>query len=220
MDLTSYLDLALRTALRVSGRKHSRLARGLVIPELLSVTGSGRGSGAGRDGWHPGVSGEGVADGGEDGNPVLGGGGGELRIAYRSRVVFSERSRPEIFCWVFDGRRSRSAWLEVGGMAVSDRNRSTSASRCLRHSSRSRAGGCLLFAAGTRRTWDSPTAIPWRNSFRYSAVVLAGAARRPCCRARLAWWMRPRRADAIWPGQIASGYPRPASGAARSPRAA
>jgi hypothetical protein len=31
------------------------------------------------------------------------------RIAYRSRVVFSERSRPEIFCWVFDGRRSRSA---------------------------------------------------------------------------------------------------------------
>jgi hypothetical protein len=52
--------------------KHSRLARGLVIPELLSVTGSGRGSGAGRDGWHPGVSGEGVADGGEDGDPVLG----------------------------------------------------------------------------------------------------------------------------------------------------
>ena len=34
-----------------------------VIPELLWVTGSGRGSGAGRDGWHPGVSGEGVADG-------------------------------------------------------------------------------------------------------------------------------------------------------------
>ena len=34
--------------------KHSRLARGLVIPELLSVTGSGRGSGAGWDGWHPG----------------------------------------------------------------------------------------------------------------------------------------------------------------------
>ena len=27
------------------------------------------------------------------------------RIAYRSRVVFSERSRPLIFCWVFDGRR-------------------------------------------------------------------------------------------------------------------
>jgi len=31
------------------------------------------------------------------------------RIAYRSRVAFSDRSRPEIFCWVFDGRRSRSA---------------------------------------------------------------------------------------------------------------
>ena len=55
--------------------KHSALAV-LVIPELLCVTGSGRGSGAGRDGWHPGVPGEGVADGGEDGDPVLGGGGG------------------------------------------------------------------------------------------------------------------------------------------------
>ena len=31
------------------------------------------------------------------------------RMAYRSRVVFSERSRPEIFCWVLEGRRSRSA---------------------------------------------------------------------------------------------------------------
>ena len=30
------------------------------------------------------------------------------RMAYRSRVVFSERNRPEIFCWVFEGRRSRS----------------------------------------------------------------------------------------------------------------
>ena len=51
-------------------------------------------------------------------------------------------------------------------MAVSDKNRSTSASRCLKHSSRSRAGGCLLFA-------------PWRNSFRYSAVVLASGLRLP-----------------------------------------
>ena len=34
------------------------------------------------------------------------------RMAYRSRVVFSERRRPEIFCWVFEGRRSRSAWLD------------------------------------------------------------------------------------------------------------
>ena len=31
------------------------------------------------------------------------------RIAYRSRVVFSERSRPLIFCWVLAGRKSRSA---------------------------------------------------------------------------------------------------------------
>jgi hypothetical protein len=32
-------------------------------------------------------------------------------MAYRSRVVFSERSRPEIFCCVLEGRRSRSTWL-------------------------------------------------------------------------------------------------------------
>ena len=78
------------------------------------------------------------------------------RMAYRSRVVFSERSRPEIFCWVLEGRRSRSAWLVVGGMAVSVRNRSTSASRCRRHSSSVRAGGCLLLAPGTRRTCGQP----------------------------------------------------------------
>jgi hypothetical protein len=35
------------------------------------------------------------------------------RIAYRWRVVSCERSRPEIFCWVFAGRKSRSAWLDV-----------------------------------------------------------------------------------------------------------
>jgi hypothetical protein len=34
------------------------------------------GSGASRDGRHRGVPGEGIADGGEDGHPVLGGGGG------------------------------------------------------------------------------------------------------------------------------------------------
>ena len=35
------------------------------------------------------------------------------RMAYRSRVVFSERSRPEIFCWVF--RRAEVALGLVGG---------------------------------------------------------------------------------------------------------
>lgn len=45
-------------------------------------------------------------------------------------------------------------WLEVGEMAVSVRNRSMLASRWRRHCSRVRAGGCLLFAPGTRRTSD------------------------------------------------------------------
>jgi hypothetical protein len=39
------------------------------------VIACGRISGAGGDGWHPGVSGERVAQGGEDADAVLGGGG-------------------------------------------------------------------------------------------------------------------------------------------------
>ena len=39
------------------------------------MTGCGCGSGGGRDGWFPGVSGEGVVDRGEDVDPVLDGGG-------------------------------------------------------------------------------------------------------------------------------------------------
>jgi hypothetical protein len=34
-------------------------------------------------------------------------------MAYRSRVAASERRRPEIFCWVFGGRKSRSAWFAL-----------------------------------------------------------------------------------------------------------
>src|SRR5271157_4679825 len=57
--------------------KHSRPLHPAccVIPELLCVTDFGRGSGAGGDGWYPGVPGERVADGGENLVPVLGGGG-------------------------------------------------------------------------------------------------------------------------------------------------
>ena len=48
-------------------------------------------------------------------------------------------SRPEIFCWILDGRRSRSAWFEVGGTCRSWAKRSTSAGRSRRTSSSSRA---------------------------------------------------------------------------------
>lgn len=34
-------------------------------------------------------------------------------MAYRSRVAASERRRPEIFCWVFGGRKARSAWFTL-----------------------------------------------------------------------------------------------------------
>ena len=55
------------------------------MPELLCVMALGCGSGAGRDRWHPRVSGKGVADGGEDGDSMLGGGGGVS--AYRVPVA-------------------------------------------------------------------------------------------------------------------------------------
>jgi DNA polymerase III delta prime subunit len=47
-----------------------------VMPELLCVTSFGCGSGGSGDRRDPGISGEGVADGGEDGGAVLCGGGG------------------------------------------------------------------------------------------------------------------------------------------------
>ena len=59
-------------------------------------------------------------------------------------------------------------------MAVSVRNRSTSASRWRRHSSSVRAGDCLLLAPGTRRTSNSPTVTPRRNSVRVLRGHLPG----------------------------------------------
>src|SRR5258708_23149302 len=47
-----------------------------VMPELLCVTRLGCGSGGSGDRRDPGISGEGIADGGEDGGAVLCGGGG------------------------------------------------------------------------------------------------------------------------------------------------
>jgi hypothetical protein len=41
---------------------------------------------------------------------------GQPLTAYLCRVTCSERSRPEIRCWVLAGRRSLSAALDVGGI--------------------------------------------------------------------------------------------------------
>ena len=77
------------------------------------VIACGRISGTGGDGRHPGVSCERVAQGGEGADAVLGGGRYIAADGVPVRVACSERSLPEIFCWVLAGRTSRSAWLEV-----------------------------------------------------------------------------------------------------------
>ena len=124
---------------------------------------------------------------------MLGGGGEVAADGVPVRVVASERSRPEIFCCIFAGRTSRSAWLDVGGMRRSVRNRSTSSRRSFRHSSSSRPGGRFSLLPGTRRTCDSPASTPCRNSFSSFAMLASGMACRPCSRALFAAWMMARR---------------------------
>ena len=75
-------------------------------------------------------------------------------------------SRPEIFCWVLEGRRSRSLRLLVGQMRVSAQNPRTSPSWSRQNSSRARPGGwaVVLRGPGLGRTWARPTRMAWRNS--------------------------------------------------------
>jgi hypothetical protein len=73
------------------------------------------GSGGSGDRRDPGISGEGVADGGEDGGAVLCGGGGVAADRVPVAGGLSERSRPLIFCWVFEAAgRVRPGWRWAG----------------------------------------------------------------------------------------------------------
>ena len=68
-------------------------------------------------------------------------------------------SRPEIFCWVLEGRRSRSLRLLVGQMRVSVQKARTSPSWSRQNSSRVRPGGWAVERAGPGlgRTSARPT---------------------------------------------------------------
>jgi hypothetical protein len=68
------------------------------------------------------------------------------REYFRAMLV----SRPEIFCWILDGRRSRSAWFEVGGTLRSWAKRSTSLGRSRRTSSSSRAWAPVCWTSPSR----------------------------------------------------------------------
>jgi len=56
-------------------------------------------SGAGRDGWHPGVSGERVAQGGEGADAVLGGGGEVAADGVPARSAAWMRARKASAIW-------------------------------------------------------------------------------------------------------------------------
>ena len=89
-------------------------------------------------------------------------------------------SRPEIFCWILDGRRSCSAWFEVGGTLRSWAERSTSSGRSRRTCSSSRAlcsPGRLLWLVVS----DNPTSIPLRSRRSSSSRTSPGMAVRPPC---------------------------------------
>ena len=171
-----------------------------------------------RDGWHPGISGEGVADGGDD-------------VARRACAAVSRCSRGwRTGCgWRSRsgaGRRSsagssraagrvRPGWRWAGS-AGRVRKRSTSASRSRRHSSSMPAGFLLRVRAGHaggpptgrrgRRCGTAAGQRRWRRP---------GRRRGPCPRAVFAAWIRARSASAAWPGQIASGYAWAASSRSR-----
>ena len=167
------------------------------------------------DRGHPGVPGEGVADGGDDvravlargvdvaadGVPVAGRGlgaepSGDLLLGFR---------RPQVALGLVGG----------GGIRRSVRKRRTSASRFFRHSSSMRPGFCFAFAPGTRRNCARPTRTAFRKSRRSPAAPSSGTAARPSARAAFAAWMRARSASAVRPGQMAPGYTWAASSRSR-----
>jgi hypothetical protein len=113
-------------------------------------------------------------------------------------------SRPEIFCWIFEGRRPRSASLLVGGMLRSVTNRRMSSGRSRKTSSSRRA----LFSPGRLPmvvVSARPTRTPWRRECSSSARTVGSIWGRPASRAVFAAWIRPCRALVIWPGQTLSG---------------
>ena len=115
---------------------------------------------------------------------------------------FSVRSRPDIFCWVFAGRGSRSAWLEVGGIRRSVVNRSTSS--CAVAQAFEQVAQGFLLAAGAAGIWEAEEdAVPERvDQGRGDSSGMAGQA---LVAAVFAAWIRPRSASAIWTGQCAPG---------------
>jgi hypothetical protein len=142
---------------------------------------------------------------GENAGAVLGGGGdvaadgvpvagGLLRAEPAGDLLLGFR-RPQITFGLGGGRR----YLQVGKEAQD-------VVPAVAQAFQQQPAGRLLFvAAGARRTWDRPTATPWRTRRSSAAVASSGTAARPCPRARFAAWMRARSASAICPGQTASG---------------
>ncbi len=121
-------------------------------------------------------------------------------------------SRPEIFCWVLVGRRSRSLMLFVGQTRVSEQNRST-VSRSRQNSSRSRPGSCLveLRGPGTHVTSDRPTRMAWRKLSISGSPMSDAMSGRSVSRAWFQAWISPPSARPACSGHTAAGWASAAS---------
>ena len=159
------------------------------------------------EGWHPGVPGEGAADGGDDVLAVLAGG---VDVAADGVAVAGGGLGAEAAGDLLLGFRGAAGRARPGcssaGSQCRVRNRSTSASRSLQAFQQQRPGFCFAVRAGDAADLRQPDADARAGtSARSAPVASSGTAARPCSRAAFAAWMRPRSASAAWPGQIAPG---------------
>jgi hypothetical protein len=86
-------------------------------------------------------------------------------------------SRPEIFCWILLGRRSRSAWLAVGGTVRSWTKRGTSSTRS--RGPPAAAGLCVPSSSAVRTYPDHQRVRAGSRSSPSSAT--SGARAWPAC---------------------------------------
>ena len=169
------------------------------------MTGCGCSSGVVRDGWYPGVPGDGVADDGEGVVSVLDGGGcvaadgvpvagGFLRAEPPGDFLLGFGGACVAFCLVVR-RRDRGVGQEPEDVVLA----------VLQAFQQAAGGRLFLVAAGDAGHLRQAHGDAVAEQAQVLRGLLVRYAGQSASRARLAAWMRARSSPAIWPGQIASG---------------